>query len=114
MHKLSLQFGTKSPEKLTRLLFLIRDQKDVYQVLTEKLVDFLMQTQSTKSNFTILETLINYFFDSAADMQPMRNHKLNYLVYAITLQSLEFLQFWSKESSSKGDTKSDRADEEMY
>lgn len=47
----------------------------------------------------------------------MRNHKLNYLVYAMTLQSLEFLQFWSKESTNSkeaaGETQN-KSEEEMY
>lgn len=46
-----------------------------------------MNSQSTKSNFPLLETIVHYMFDPS-DMQPLRNHKLNYLVYSITMQSL--------------------------
>ena len=90
VRNLSLQFGSKGPEKLTRLMFLLKEQQDVYSVLTQKLVEFLIATQSTKSTFPLLETLVHYVFDPS-DMQPLRNHRLNYLVYSVATQTLQQL-----------------------
>lgn len=37
---LTAQFGTKAPEKLKRLLFMVREHSDVFKVFCEKFVEF--------------------------------------------------------------------------
>jgi hypothetical protein len=39
---LTAQFGTKAPEKLKRLLFMLRENQDVFKVFCEKFVEFQM------------------------------------------------------------------------
>ena len=60
---LTSQFGTKAPEKLKRLLFMIRENQDVFKVFCEKFVEFQMQY----SYLTLVDSFINYFFDTLTD-----------------------------------------------
>lgn len=75
---LTTQFGTKAPEKLKRLLFMVRENQDVFKVFSEKFVEFQMQY----TYLTFVESLVNYFFDTLTDQAA--SLKLSYFVYWTT------------------------------
>ena len=78
---LTSQFGTKAPEKLKRLLFMIRENQDVFQVFCDKFVEFQMQY----SYSTLVDSFINYFFDTLTDQAAAQ--KLSYFVYQTTRET---------------------------
>ena len=84
---LTVQFGTKAPEKLKRLLFMVRENQDVFKIFCEKFVEFQMQY----SYLTFIDSLINYFFDTLTDQAA--SQKLSYFVYWTTVNTFRFGKF---------------------
>lgn len=83
---LTTQFGTKAPEKLKRLLFMVRENQDVFKVFCEKFVEFQLQY----TYLTFVDSLINYFFDTLTDQAAAQ--KLSYFVYWTTLNTFRYGQ----------------------
>ena len=55
---LSKQFGTKAPEKLQRLLFLLRDCKDVFEVFSSNLHIMICEEKA----LYFVESLVHHMF----------------------------------------------------
>ena len=52
---LNQQFGTKAPEKLKRLLFMLRENKDVFNTFSNNLVDILYDNK----NLELIDGLVH-------------------------------------------------------
>ena len=55
---LTQQFGTKAPEKLQRLLCMLRENQDVFQIFTQNVIRFSFDSQSLE----LAEAIVHFMF----------------------------------------------------
>lgn len=56
---LNQQFGSKAPEKLSRLLFMLRENKDVFEVFVNKLPELVIYSNGSD----LAEPIVNFMFN---------------------------------------------------
>ena len=88
---LTHQFGTKAPEKLQRLLFMLRENKDVFQVFIKNIIQFSFEHQITD----LAEAIVHFMFLDL--VEPTMHTKLNYLVYEIIYEKCQYLDDQGKQ-----------------
>lgn len=88
---LSSQFGTKAPEKMQRLFFMLRENQEVIDVFVDNLLNYICDC---KSALTLAEFIIHFMFLDLTSSEP--NLKLTQIVYRITLKT--FPSFISSEN----------------
>lgn len=71
----SQQFGSKAPEKLSRLLFMIRENKDVFEVFVNKLPEMILSNPSSD----YISPIVNFMFNDLVSSHF--NKKLFYVSY---------------------------------
>ena len=72
---LSSQFGSKAPEKLSRLLFMLRENKDVFEIFVNRLPEIIVSNNS----LCLAESLVNFMFNDLVSSNF--NKKLVYISY---------------------------------
>jgi len=63
---------------------MIRENQDVFNIFCDKFVEFQMQY----SYLTLVDSFINYFFDTLTDQAS--SQKLNYFVYWTTRNTFKY------------------------
>jgi hypothetical protein len=74
---LSQQFGSKAPEKLSRLLFMLRENKDVFEVFVNKLPEMVVQGRASE----LCEPIVHFMFNDLVSAQMQK--KLGYISYQL-------------------------------
>ena len=78
------QFGTKAPEKIQRLFFMLRDNDEVLNVFLENILDYVCEN---KSGQHLSEFIVHHMFLNLSSSEP--NLKLSHVIE--TLTSLTFV-----------------------
>jgi len=74
---LTQQFGTKAPEKLQRLLCMLRENQDVFQIFTQNVIRFSFDAQSLE----LAEAIVHFMFLDLAS--PQLDRKLVFIIHEI-------------------------------
>ena len=74
---LTQQFGTKALEKLQRLLCMLRENQDVFQIFTQNVIRFSFDAQSLE----LAEAIVHFMFLDLAS--PQLDRKLVFIIHEI-------------------------------
>jgi hypothetical protein len=81
----SHQFGSKAPEKLSRLLFMIRENQDVFDVFVNKLPELVIANREAD----LADPIVNFMFNDL--VSPHLNKRLYYISYQVAMSEVPHL-----------------------
>lgn len=82
----SQQFGSKAPEKLSRLLFMIRENQDVFDVFVNKLPELVI----TNREADLANPIVNFMFNDLVSAHL--NKRLFYISYQIAMSEVPHIE----------------------
>jgi hypothetical protein len=78
------QFGSKAPEKLQRLLFMLRENSDVLEVFVDKILNYIFENRQ-KEKVDLAEPIVHLMFQDLTAADP--NQRVIYIIYQLTVKT---------------------------